>query len=58
MSKFKCKCLNVIVYVKEKVICYVDGKVFVLEFEKLVFFFLDFYEVEFVVGGIIKVIIF
>lgn len=58
MSKFRCKCLNFIVYVKEKVICEVDGKVFVVEICMVVFFDWGFYEVELVIGGIMKVNIF
>lgn len=56
MSKFKCKCLNVIIYVKEKVICEVEGIVFVFENCFEFFFIKELYEVELVVGGIIKVI--
>ena len=57
MSKFKCKCLNVTVHVKEKATRYADGKAFVSELEKSAFFSLDLYEVELAVGGITKVII-
>lgn len=54
MSKFKCKCLNVTVHVKEKATRYADGKAFVSELEKSAFFSLDLYEVELAVGGITK----
>ena len=57
MSKFKCKCLNVTIHVKEKATREADGKAFVSEVGKLksAFFSQDLYEVELAVGGITKV---
>lgn len=57
MSKFKCKCLNVTVHVKEKATREADGKAFVSEPGKTAFFSQELYEVELAVGGITKVII-
>lgn len=55
MSKFKCKCLNVTIHVKEKATREADGKAFVSEVGKSPFFSQDLYEVELAVGGITKV---
>lgn len=55
MSKFKCKCLNITVHVKEKATREVDGKAFVSQPVKSTFFSLDLFEVELAVGGITKV---
>ena len=55
MSKFKCKCLNVTIHVKEKATREADGKAFMSQPEKSTFFLQDLYEVELAVGGITKV---
>ena len=57
MSKFKCKCLNVTVHVKEKATREADGKAFVSEPDKSPFFSQELFEVELAVGGITKVMI-
>ena len=57
MSKYKCKCLNITIHVKEKATRETDGKAFVSSPEKTAFFLLDLSEVELAVGGITKVII-
>ena len=57
MSKFKCKCFNVTVHVKEKATREADGKVFVSEPDKSPFFSQELFEVELAVGGITKVMI-
>lgn len=54
MSKFKCKCLNVTVHVKEKATREADGTAFVSEDCKVVFFNQELFEVELAVGGITK----
>lgn len=54
MSRFKCKCLNVTIHVKEKATREADGKAFVSEVGKSPFFSQDLYEVELAVGGITK----
>ncbi len=55
MSKFKCKCLNVTVHVKEKATREANGKAFVSETCTAAFFDQELYEVELAVGGITKV---
>lgn len=55
MSKFKCKCMNITVHVKEKATREVDGKAFLSQPVKSTFFSLDLFEVELAVGGITKV---
>ena len=55
MSKFKCKCLNVTLHVKEKATREADGKAFVSENCAVAFFDEELYEVELAVGGITKV---
>ena len=55
MSKYKCKCLNITIHVKEKATRETDGKAFVSSPEKTAFFLLDLSEVELAVGGITKV---
>lgn len=55
MSKFKCKCMNITVHVKEKATREADGKAFVSQPVKSTFFSLDLFEVELAVGGITKV---
>lgn len=55
MSKFKCKCLNVTLHVKEKATREADGKAFVSENCAVSFFDEELYEVELAVGGITKV---
>lgn len=55
MSKFKCKCLNVTVHVKEKATRETNGRAFVSETCTTAFFDQELYEVELVVGGITKV---
>lgn len=54
MSKYKCKCLNITIHVKEKATRETDGKAFVSSPEKTAFFLLDLSEVELAVGGITK----
>lgn len=54
MSKFKCKCMNITVHVKEKATREADGKAFVSQPVKSTFFSLDLFEVELAVGGITK----
>lgn len=56
MSKFKCKCLNVTIHVKEKATREAEGKAFVSENCSQPFFAKELYEVELAVGGITKVI--
>lgn len=55
MSKFKCKCLNVTVHVKEKATREADGTAFVSEDCWVAFFNQELFEVELAVGGITKV---
>ena len=55
MSKFRCKCLNLTVYVKEKATREADGKAFVAETCTAPFFDRGLYEVELAIGGITKV---
>lgn len=55
MSKFKCKCMNITVHVKEKATREADGKAFVSQPVKSTFFSSDLFEVELAVGGITKV---
>ena len=55
MSKFKCKCLNVTVHVKEKATRETNGRAFVSETCTAAFFDQELYEVELAVGGITKV---
>ncbi|KAJ7373699.1 hypothetical protein OS493_011308 [Desmophyllum pertusum] len=54
MSKFKCKCLNVTVHVKEKATREANGRAFVSETCTTAFFAQELYEVELAVGGITK----
>ena len=56
MSKFKCKCLNVTIHVKEKATREAEGTAFVSENCSEPFFTKELYEVELAVGGITKVI--
>lgn len=55
MSKFRCKCLNLTVHVKEKATREADGKAFVAETCTAAFFDQGLYEVELAIGGITKV---
>ena len=55
MSKFRCKCLNLTVHVKEKATREADGKAFVAETCTAAFFDRVLYEVELAIGGITKV---
>lgn len=55
MSKFRCKCLNLTVHVKEKATREADGKAFVAETCTVAFFDQGLYEVELAIGGITKV---
>ena len=55
MSKFKCKCLNVTIHVKEKVMREASGEAFVSDACVSAFFAGELYEVELAVGGITKV---
>lgn len=55
MSKFRCKCLNLTVHVKEKATREADGKAFVAETCTAAFFDRGLYEVELAIGGITKV---
>lgn len=54
MSKFKCKCLNVTIHVKEKATREAEGTAFVSENCSEPFFTKELYEVELAVGGITK----
>lgn len=54
MSKFRCKCLNLTVHVKEKATREADGKAFVAETCTSAFFDRGLYEVELAIGGITK----
>lgn len=56
MSKFKCKCLNITIHVKEKATREAKGTAFVSENCSESFFTKELYEVELAVGGITKVI--
>lgn len=55
MSKFRCKCLNLTVHVKEKATREANGKAFVAETCTAAFFDQELFEVELAVGGITKV---
>lgn len=55
MSKFRCKCLNLTVHVKEKATREANGKAFVAETCTAAFFDQELFEVELAVGGVTKV---